>query len=65
MTPYSELERAHRVCIRYGNMVGYGDLEEADFQEVLEAWHAFEDAVDSASIFLTDEQYETVMEAFL
>lgn len=61
---YGEVEQSKRTFLRYGDWALYEPISEEGETEVREDFESFEETVDYASLFLTEEQHETAMEYF-
>lgn len=61
---HSAFEKAKRTYVDHGHKIGHCSLSEDEVQEVISSWRALESAFNHASVFLSDQQNETLGTAF-
>lgn len=64
-TLYRDLEKAKRCYLSRGDEAENNPISEDVVSEVLSAYRSFEESMDYASLFLDEDQYETVMAFFV
>lgn len=64
MDLYAVLEETRREYKKTADKAVYGDISQEEYDEVIDCYHKYEQAMDNAAVFLSEEQHETLLEVF-
>lgn len=64
MSLYAILEETRREYKKTADKAVYGEISQEQYDEVIDCYHKYEQAMDRAAVFLSDEQHETLLEVF-
>lgn len=64
MSLYAILEETRREYKKTADKAVYGEILQEQYDEVIDWYHKYEQAMDRAAVFLSDEQHETLLEVF-
>lgn len=64
MNLYAILEETRRKYKKTADKAVYGEISQEEYDEAIDWYHKYEQAMDRAAVFLSDEQHETLLEVF-
>lgn len=64
MNLYAVVEETRREYKKTADKAVYGEISQQEYDEVVNWYHKYERAMDRAAVFLSEEQHETLLEAF-
>lgn len=62
MNVYAVLEETRRKYKETADVAAFGPISQEDYNEVIELHRSYEQAMDRAALFLTEEQHEVLLE---